>query len=241
LTAAGLAFCGRARAALAAVDDALDPTRAATWPLRLGHAWSALGRHTTTLLRRWSQAHPQIPLELLRVDDRTAGLAQGKVDAAVVRGSITLPHLRTARLYGESRMVAVPADSPLAEHETVTLADLAEHPVAVNTVSGTTTAELWPDTARPRTVIEVANTDDWLATIAAGRAVGVTTSATVDMHPHPAVSFRPLTGAPDVDVYLAWREPPSHPAVADLLDLAKAVVTPDHEGDVPEARQMNRP
>jgi DNA-binding transcriptional LysR family regulator len=225
LTAAGRVFRDRARAALAAVDDALDPTRAASWPLRLGHAWSALGPHTTRLLRNWSHVHPQIPLELLRVDDRTAGLAQGKVDAAVVREPITLPGLRTARLFTEPRMAAVPTDSPLAERTTLTLADLAEHPVAVNTVSGTTTVELWPQTVRPRTTVEVANTDDWLAAIAAGRAVGVTTSATADLHPHPAVSYRPLTDAPDVDVHLAWRQPPSHPAVAELLDVVKAIVT----------------
>jgi len=51
LTAAGRAYRDRAAAAVAAVDDVLDPARAGTHPLRLGHAWSALGEHTTTLLR----------------------------------------------------------------------------------------------------------------------------------------------------------------------------------------------
>ena len=188
LTAAGQVFRDRARAALAAVDEALDPTRAATWPLRLGHAWSALGPHTTTLLRRWRQTHPHIPLELLRIDDRTAGLDQGKVDAAVIREPSPLPDLHTERLFAEPRMAVVPTDSPLAGHAVLTLADLAEYPVALNTISGTTTIGLWPENARPRTTIEVANTDDWLAAIAAGRAVGVTTSATAEMHPHPAVT-----------------------------------------------------
>jgi DNA-binding transcriptional LysR family regulator len=225
VTAAGRAF--RARAALAAVDDALDPTRAAAGPLRLGHAWSALGVHTTTLLRRWNDTHPQIPLELLRVDDRTAGLAQGKVDAAVVRDPIVLAGVRTARLFTEPRMAAVPADSPLAERTTLTLADLAQQPVAINTVSGTTTIELWVQTARPAVTVEVANTDDWLAAIAAGRAVGATTSATVNLHPHPAVAYRLLTDAPGVDVHLAWRQPPTHPAVPELLDVVRAIVTSD--------------
>jgi DNA-binding transcriptional LysR family regulator len=177
------------------------------------------------LLRRWREVHPQIPLELLRIDDRTAGLAQGKVDVAVVREPITLPDLRTTHLLAEPRMAAVPADSPLAEQPTLTLADLAEHPVALNTVSGTTTVELWASAARPSATLEVANTDDWLAAIAAGRAVGVTTTATAGMHPVPGVMYRSLADAPAVDVYLAWREPPSHPAVSDLLDLARSVVT----------------
>jgi DNA-binding transcriptional LysR family regulator len=224
LTPAGRLFRDRARAALTAVDEVLDPARAATWPLRLGHAWSGLGPHTTALLRRWSEVHPEIPLELLRVDDRTAGLTEGKVDAAVVREPITLPGLHTTRLFAEPRMAAVPSDSPLAARAQLTLTDLAAYPVALNIVSGTTTVELWPEGARPRVSVEVANTDDWLTAIAAGRAVGVTTSATVEMHPHPAVAYRPLADAPDVDVYLAWREPPTHPAVAELPSLIAAVV-----------------
>src|SRR5919112_1839022 len=36
LTTAGRLFHHRARAALSAVDEVLDPARAATWPLRLG-------------------------------------------------------------------------------------------------------------------------------------------------------------------------------------------------------------
>ena len=224
LTAAGQVFRDRARAALAAVDEALDPLRAATWPLRLGHAWSALGRHTTAVQRRWQETHPQIPLELLRIDDRTAGLATGRVDVAVVRGRARLPGVHTELLFTEARVAAVAADGPLAGRAELTLADLAPHPLALNTVSGTTTVGLWPDAARPRTTVPVANTDDWLAAIAAGRAVGVTTSATAATHPHPAVRYRPLTDAPGVDVRLAWREPPSHPAVPELRDVVVSVV-----------------
>jgi DNA-binding transcriptional LysR family regulator len=230
LTPAGLVFHHRARSALAAVDDALDPRQVATWPLRLGHAWSALGPDTTSVLRRWAQDHPQVPLELLRIDDRSAGLTQGKVDVAVLREPPPIPGVRSERLLAEPRMAAVPADGPLAERATLTLADLAEHPVALNTVSGTTTSELWPEGARPRSTIVVANTDDWLAAIAAGRGVGVTTSATAGMHSHPAVRYRPLADAPDVDVVLAWREPTSHPAVGELLDLVRAVVTAPDAG-----------
>jgi DNA-binding transcriptional LysR family regulator len=73
LTPAGIALRERAAAALAAVEHALAPDRA--WPLRVGYAWAAFGEHTTPLLRAWRLAHPETPLRLLRVDDRTAGLA----------------------------------------------------------------------------------------------------------------------------------------------------------------------
>ncbi|MFI6850306.1 LysR substrate-binding domain-containing protein [Kitasatospora sp. NBC_00085] len=224
LTAEGHTFRDKARAAVAAVETALDPGGLRSWPLRLGHTWAALGVHTVPLLRRWDETHPAVPLELLRVDDRTAGLTQGRVDAALLRGAVTAAGLRAELLLTEERVVVMPADSPLAALPRITLADLAAHPVALNTVSGTTTTDLWPPTARPVATIEVANTDEWLIAIAAGRAVGVSTSATPGNHTHPSLVYRPLADAPAVPVVLAWREGPGHPAVADLVALAHRVV-----------------
>ena len=115
LTPAGQVFRDRARAALAAVDEALDPARAATWPLRLGHAWSALGPYTTALLRRWRQIHPQIPLELLRIDDRTAGLDQGKSTPPWSESRRCCPTCTPSDCSPNRDMAVVPADSPLAD------------------------------------------------------------------------------------------------------------------------------
>ncbi|MGC5020174.1 LysR family transcriptional regulator [Micromonospora sp. DT47] len=220
LTAAGRAYRDRAAGALAAVDAVLDPARLTGAPIRLGHAWSALGERTVVLLRRWRQRHPDIPLELLRIDDRTAGLAQGRVDVAVLRHPVDLPDVHAELLLTEPRVATVAADSPLARRASLTLADLADQPLAMADL-GTTTLALWPAGRAPATVVAVANTDDWLAAIGAGRAVGVTTAATAATYPGPTVAYRPLTDAPDVEVLLAWRQPFTHPAVADLLALVR--------------------
>ncbi|MEU7483995.1 LysR family transcriptional regulator [Streptomyces sp. NPDC042319] len=224
LTPAGRTFRDKTAAALAAVDAALDPRGLTSWPLRIGHTWAAFGDHTVPLLRRWDETHPDVPLELRRVDERTAGLTQGRVDAAVLRGAVTAPGLVTELLLWEERVVVMPSDSPLAGLSRVTLADLARHPVALNTVSGTTTLDMWPPTARPVGTIEVSNTDEWLVAIAAGRAVGISTTATPRNHTHPSVVHRPLADAPPVPVVFARREGPGHPAVPDLLALAREVV-----------------
>ncbi|WP_369217450.1 LysR family transcriptional regulator, partial [Streptomyces flavofungini] len=178
LTARGRTFRDKAAVAVAAVDSALDPGSLSAWPLRLGHTWAALGDHTVPLLRRWDETRPDVPLELLRVDDRTAGLTRGTVDVALLRGAVTGPGLRTELLRHEERVAVMPADSPLAALPRITLADLAGHPIALNSVSGTTTTDLWPPGARPRATVDVSNTDEWLMAIAAGRALGVSTSAT---------------------------------------------------------------
>ena len=234
LTAAGVAFRARAEAAVAAVDAALDPGRIGVWPLRLGHAWSALGDRTGELLRRWHAAHPDTPLELVRVESRDGGLAAGAVDAALVRGPVTAARMRWLR--AEPRAAAVPVESPLADRSVVTLADLAAYPVVVNPVSGTTTAELWPPGDRPSTV-PVGSTEEWLAAIAAGRGVGISSSATALLHGFPGVAFVALGAAPglpvpDLDLAIAWNDPPTHPMVSDLVALAVATVAPGGDPQV---------
>ncbi|MEU6446884.1 LysR family transcriptional regulator [Streptomyces sp. NPDC046979] len=226
LTAAGRGFRDRAAAALAAVDAVFDPRSPGAPPLRLGHPWAALGDHTVPLLRRWDEEHPDVPLELRRIDDRTAGLTRGEVDVALLRGALDAPGLVTELLKREERVAVVPADSDLAVRESLTLADLRSWPIALNTVAGTTTLDLWPPQARPTATIEVTNTDEWLTAIAAGRAVGVSTSATPRLHLHPAIAYRPLTDAPPVPLVLAWRRgTPAHPAIPELVRLAREVVS----------------
>lgn len=224
LTEDGLVFRDKAATVVAAAEDALDAGRLRAWPLRLGHAWSAAGAFTGTLLRRWEHAHPDTPLELLRIDDRTAGLTSGKVDVALLRGIVDSPGLIVEPLITEPRVAAMPADSPLAARGELTLADFTDQTVALNTVSGVTTPHLWPPQTRPARTVTVANTDDWLAAIAANRAVGITTSATADLHNYPGVVYRPVVDAPEIQVVLAWRRMPGHPAIPTLVALFRDVL-----------------
>ncbi|ROQ33588.1 DNA-binding transcriptional LysR family regulator [Streptomyces sp. PanSC19] len=225
LTAEGRAFQDRAAAALAAFEAAVDPARLRHRPLRLGHAWSAFGPYTTPLLRRWQRAHPETPLELLRIDDRTAGLARGEVDAALLRGAVEAPGLVTAELTTEERVAALPADSPLVDRPALALTDLTGETIVLNTVSGATTLALWPPAARPTATLTVANTDDWLTAIAAGRGIGVSSASTVALHPHPGVTYRPLPDAPPLPVLLAWRDAFPHPATEVLVTMAREIVS----------------
>src|SRR5580658_3896242 len=85
LTAAGSRVLPHARRTLAEAEDVVRAAAAGQARLRIGYAWSAMGRHTTPFQRRWAAEHPEVELQLVRTNSATAGLAEGSCDIAVVR------------------------------------------------------------------------------------------------------------------------------------------------------------
>ncbi|WP_375501006.1 LysR family transcriptional regulator [uncultured Jatrophihabitans sp.] len=222
LTPGGVRCYHAAVQALAAVDAVLDAAQDRSRPLRFGYSWSALGRHTTTVLRRWRSEHAEVALEVHRFDERDGGLARGRADVAIVRGEFAQPGITTRRLFAEPRLAVLPVGHRLAGASSVRLADLVEDTV-LTTAYGTTTLDLWPAGQRPARSLRVDNTDEWLTEIAGGLAIGVTAESTAVQHPHPGVVFVALTDGGEIDVYLAWPTAQAHPAVADFVALVEEV------------------
>lgn len=235
ITAAGEALRPRAAAAIAALDAALDPAGMAARPLRLGYPWSALGRRTGPLLKRWQELHPDTPVELRRIDDRLGGLLTGLADAALVRGALVPGDggpagLRVRELAEEPRFAVLPADHELANRATLQLTDLSSEVVVVNTLTGLTTLDLWPAANRPTRTVDTENTDDWLLAVSIGRGIGISGITTMETHQHAGVAYRPLVDAPPITVSLAWLEPAQHPAIRDFVEFMSREVPPDLGG-----------
>jgi DNA-binding transcriptional LysR family regulator len=225
LTEAGTRCYRAAVLALAAADEVRSAARGQARPLRLGYAWSALGRHTTEVLQTWRTEHPDMPLEVHRIDERAAGLARGVVDIAVIRGAVAQAGLVTRKIFDEPRMAAVPLTHPLAERRSVALRELGDSTVLI-TATGTTTLELWPPEHRPRSTLHVDNIDEWITEIAGGLAIGVTTESTAALHAHPGIRFLRVTDAESVPVHLAWPAVRAHPAVGAFADMVDRVIRP---------------
>lgn len=187
--------------------------------LRVGYAWAALGRRTTSVLRRWEGAHPGTELVLVRINTRTAGLAEGLCDVGILRLPLDDRRFRSVLVGVEARYAALPADDPLARRRSVRLDDLSGRTLAADAGTGTTSTDLWRVGSGPREVLTTHDVDEWLTTIEAGRAFGITTEATVHQHPRPGVVFRPVKDAPPVPVHITWRADVPPRAVADLVDL----------------------
>jgi DNA-binding transcriptional LysR family regulator len=218
LTAAGNRVLPHARRALAEAADVVREAAAGHTRLRIGYAWSAMGRHTTPFQRRWAAEHPGVELRLVRTNSVTAGLAEGSCDIAVIRNEPDQRRFRDAIVGLERRYCAMAADDAWAAQRSLHLAEISARTLLIDRRTGTTTPGLWPAEASP--AIEYTDDiDDWLTAIATGRYVGITPESTVTQYPRPGVVYRPLRDAPPVPVRLAWWRDDTHPATAAVAGL----------------------
>ncbi|KJS62659.1 LysR family transcriptional regulator [Streptomyces rubellomurinus] len=134
LTPAGERFLPAARQVLAAEDAAraLAAELAAPAVLRLGTV-TGLGERLDLILDAYQRRAPEVLVELRAepVRERLAQLADGRLDAAFVRGAVAevSPELRFLPVWQEELVLALPARHPLAEQPAVDLADLAALPL----------------------------------------------------------------------------------------------------------------
>lgn len=221
-TTAGVQVLTRARLLLAEADELVRRATTGHARLHIGHAWSAMGRHTTEFQRRWHDRHPDVELQLIRHNTPTGGLAEGLCDLAVLRTAVDTRRYAHALVGHERRCVALASDDPWAGRRSIRLAEIRERTLVVDRRTGTTTLDLWPEGARPA-VEFTRDVDDWLAAIATGRCVGVTPQATAAQYRRDGITYRPLRDADPVPVHLIWRRydphPATHAAVALLTDL----------------------
>lgn len=218
-TPAGTRVIVRARRLVAEAEELEREAVSGRADLRLGHAWSALGRHTTAFQRRWAALHPTTSLHLIRTNSPTAGLAEGACDVAVLRSEPDPKRFDTAIVGLERRMLGVAADDPWARRRSLTMAEIGTRTLLVDRRTGTTSADLWPAGSRPETE-DVRDVDDWLAAIGTGRVVGITAEATAAQYRRPDVVYRPIRDVAPIPVRLVWWRDDPHPAAADAVALA---------------------
>jgi DNA-binding transcriptional LysR family regulator len=220
VTPAGHAFSTSARAAVQAFDAALDIAIGTAPPVRFGQSWSS-AIHAAAIVRAWNAEHPDQPVALRRSDDRLAGLSAGHVDIALVRAVVVDRSLASAVIDDETRVAAVPATHPLAHRRQLKLADLVDERLVINSVTGTTTLDLWPLSARPVIGSDSETIEDWLMAIATGVGIGVTPASTATLHPRPDIRYIPIVDAPTVPLVLMWPKRGSHPQTKSFVATAR--------------------
>lgn len=219
-TAAGAHLLAAARQVLALTDNMVAEAASGHSRLRIGHVWSAMGRHTRVFQRRWAAAHPSVELYLIRANTPTAGLAEGLCDIAVLRSAADSRLYAMAVVGHERRVCAMSADDPWARRRSIRMSEIPQRVLLIDSRTGTTTLDLWPPGARPQVQDNTRDIDDWLSLIAAGGAVGITPEGTMSQYRRDGVVFRPLRDAPPITVTMAWRRHDPHPHALAAVALA---------------------
>jgi DNA-binding transcriptional LysR family regulator len=221
-TTAGVHVLAQARQILAAAGNLVAEATTGHTRLRIGHAWSAMGRHTREFQRRWAAGYPDVELQLIRTNSPTGGLAEGLCDIAVLRTEPDARQCASSVVGHERRFCALAADDPWARRRSIRLDEIPQRTVLIDRRTGTTTPDLWPAAERPQ-VRDTRDIDDWLAIIAAGGGIGITPEGTTAQYRRDGVVFRPLRDAPPIAVYVIWRRhdphPSTHAAIALLAEL----------------------
>lgn len=221
-TGTGLRVVAQARRVLADMDDLYRTATAGDAHLRIGYAWSALGRHTTAFQRRWAAQHPETDLQLVRANTATAGLAEGSCDLAVMRKPVDDRRFDSAIVGLERRYCAMAADDSMARRRSLWLSDISGRTLLIDRRTGTTTPELWPPDSGLATK-EIHDIDDWLTAIATGRSVGVTAESTANQYQRPGIVYRPVRDAEPIAVRLTWWRGDPHPATQAAIELLTAL------------------
>ncbi|MBC2863756.1 LysR family transcriptional regulator [Streptomyces mexicanus] len=214
LTAEGRRLQAELHILLPRLEAALRPPEPEA-AFRLGYAWGfprTLGRRAM----EYMEEHHQVLVQPVRTDDRTAGLRDGAVDAALLWGGVTDPRLTSVEVLRDGRVAAVSRRSTLATRSTVTWRDIGRRCLVVNTVSGTLTPDDWPKSATPEIGAETTNIEEYLHAVAARRGVGVLPSSVAAQHPDPDVLYLPLTGAPPATLHYVRPRTDPHPHATTL-------------------------
>jgi DNA-binding transcriptional LysR family regulator len=220
LTPAGTRLLPYAHRALVVVEEAVGAAVDRPAVLRVGFTWGSTAEYTGPIVRAFEQDHPGVSVEIRRYDDTVAGLADGRTHVGFLPGPPEDPRLGTLVLAEEPRVVALPADHPLAARDAVRLHELRTETIVINVVSGTTSLELWEAPGRPAATVRVRNVDEWMEAIAAGRGIGTTPASTGRLYTHPSIRYVRIEDAPDVPIILAWLRTAQHPLVADFVAVA---------------------
>jgi DNA-binding transcriptional LysR family regulator len=232
LTAAGQALADQVPGVLAGWDGALRETRAAasraTRVLRVGFLAGAANEATEQIIAAFGRRRPGWRVEMRAATwlDPTAGLAQGDVDAALLR--LPFPGQDTVRvevLLTEPRWVALPAAHPLAARERIAFAELWDEPFVAAPAETGWWREWWlavderdGHPVRIGAVTETGQPDDWLSAIANGYGVALAPESSARYYARPGVVYRPVTGVSPSQVGVAW--PPAaddNPVVQDFV------------------------
>lgn len=136
-------------------------------------------------------------------------IRSGTVDLALVGSPHQARGLDTEPLMSEPRVAALPANHSLADRSTLSVADLADHPMPVWRDATPDELAYWTGrdrmpTDRPITGPSIQDSSQLLEVVALGQAVALVPRSLAEHNTRPDVAYRPVADASPYLISAAW-------------------------------------
>ncbi|MFI6707989.1 LysR substrate-binding domain-containing protein [Nonomuraea sp. NPDC050478] len=181
----------------------------------------------------WAERVPDVPLTLVpaAAADVVGLLRGGGADAGFVRLPVDRDGLSVIPLYVETTVVVVPKDHVVTAADEVTVADLADEEVfhPLDDAIEWTVRPGRPAFERPAT------TADAVRLVAAGAGLLVVPQSLARLHHRRDLTYRPVPGAPQSQVGLAWLTDATTDLVEDFIGIVRGRTANSSRGRAPQA------
>lgn len=237
LTTAGRLFLDEARRTLAQADLAVATVQRAAdgeiGRLRIAYGPTSELGLLPDVLPRFLRRYPDVVLDLRNLGpwEKIAALNEG---AGTLALQLLPPprseHLRIEPLYAEPFVAALPATSPLAAHERVSLAGLAREPfVGFSRPVGPSVHDAVVGAFRAAGIMvsmayETTHLYTNLGLVAAGLGVSLLPASIANLQ-RTGVVYRPLEApAPTIELGMIWRADDASPSLHRFAEVVREVV-----------------
>jgi DNA-binding transcriptional LysR family regulator len=208
LTPAGQALYEDAAGVLGTAATALRRAREAASGLERLVVGFGPALRVSAVLRAYSQAHPEVEVELVQLAwyEQASAVREGRVDVAYIRPPSECTGLRTIVVGSERRVVCMQANHPLAARRRITYADLADENILDLKERRTTTGE------------------EKFELVATGQVIAIAPISAARYYSRPDVVHRAIVDALPQELCLAVAEDRHQQQVLDFLDIAERVL-----------------
>ncbi|AZI66076.1 LysR family transcriptional regulator (plasmid) [Rhodococcus qingshengii] len=206
--------------------------RSARSNLVIGFQANAAAELTPDILSAFRSMHPDVEVEMQSFDfsDPYVGLGDGTVDVAFIRPPVVVADwLALDTLFIEPRVLVVSSDSPLAQHDSISVEDLTGQPFVARR-STDEWRDFWlalssRDGHDVRLGAEVSTVDECFEAILSKKGVAFSQASTQRFYSRPGLAFVPVTGIPPTPLSIGWRSDVDSLLTRDFVEAARSVAT----------------
>lgn len=237
ITAVGEVLLAQARAILGKLDTAVElvhsAARGEAGLLRLGYTAASAYSLVPAVMRAYKQRYPAVEVTLheLLSTEQLVELSERRLDVGLVRPYAARPGLVAEKLIGEQLILALPANHPLAEYQTVDihklegLAFIGFTATAARYFHDMIESLLLKAGVVPVIVQRATQPHTVISLVSAGLGVALVPDASARVHME-GVAYRTLCAddAPQPEIHLCWRPSNMSPLLHNFLVTAREVV-----------------